>query len=148
LPDDLLIKADKMTMATSLELRVPLLDHRILEFAARLPESRKLRGLQMKYLLKSALRDQVPSEIRRRKKTGLPIPYERWMSEASSGTIRDLLLDDTAINRGYFERSEVERILQRNADQSDLSKEVFGLVVLELWHRLFVDGLPLSSLTL
>jgi asparagine synthase (glutamine-hydrolysing) len=148
LPDDLLIKADKMTMATSLELRVPLLDHRILEYAARLPESRKLHGLQMKYLLKSALKEQVPAEIRRRKKTGLPIPYERWTSQASAGAIRDLLLDETAIGRGYFERSEVERMLRRNAEQSDLSKEVFGLAVLELWHRLFVDGESASSLNL
>jgi asparagine synthase (glutamine-hydrolysing) len=148
LPDDLLIKADKMTMATSLELRVPLLDHRVLEYAARLPSSRKLRGLQTKYLLKSALKTRVPSEIRRRKKAGFPVPYVRWMSQASTGSVRDLLLEETAIGRGYFERSEVERLLQRNADQADASKEVFGLVVLELWHRLFVDGTPPSSLVL
>ncbi len=148
LPDDLLIKADKMTMAKSLELRVPLLDHRVLEFAARLPASRKLRGVQTKYLLKEALKDKVPTEIRRRKKTGFPVPYERWMSQASTGSLRDLLLDEAAIGRGYFERREIERILQRNAERSDLSKEVFGLVVLELWHRMFVDGAPMSSLDL
>jgi asparagine synthase (glutamine-hydrolysing) len=148
LPDDLLIKADKMTMATSLELRVPLLDHRVLEYAARLPSSHKLRGLQTKYLLKSALETRVPREIRKRKKAGFPVPYARWMSQASAGSVRDLLLEETAIARGYFERNEVERLLQRNADRADASKEVFSLVVLELWHRLFVDGTPPSSLVL
>jgi asparagine synthase (glutamine-hydrolysing) len=148
LPDDLLLKADKITMARSLELRVPLLDHRILEFAARLPTSRKLRGFQTKHILKEALRAQVPEEIRKRKKAGFPVPYERWIAEASAGSVRDLLLDDVAIGRGYFKRQEVESMLQRNAERGDLGKEVFGLVVLELWHRLFVDGTPVSSLSL
>jgi asparagine synthase (glutamine-hydrolysing) len=148
LPDDLLVKADKMTMARSLELRVPFLDHRVLEFAARLPTSRKLRGFETKHILKSALEAQVPKAIRKRKKTGFPVPYERWLAEVSQGSVRELLLDETAIGRGYFRRREVESMLQRNAEQRDLPREVFGLVVLELWHRLFVDGSPLSSLTL
>ncbi|MGI9641433.1 MAG: asparagine synthase (glutamine-hydrolyzing) [Acidimicrobiia bacterium] len=148
LPDDLLLKADKITMAQSLELRVPLLDHRVLEFAASLPSSRKLRGFQTKYLLKEALRAQVPDEIRTRKKTGFPVPYERWIAEASAGPVSDLLLDDVAIDRGYFRRSEIEAMLRRNADAGDLSREVFSLIVLELWHRLFVDGADVSSLSL
>lgn len=147
LPDDLLVKADKMTMAVSLELRVPLLDHRVLEFAARLPVSRKVRGFHTKHILKEALREQVPDQIRRRKKTGFPVPYERWLAEEALGWVRDLLLDETAIGRGYFEPSEVERMLQRHAERRDLSREVFGLIVLELWHRLFVDVSSLSSLT-
>jgi asparagine synthase (glutamine-hydrolysing) len=148
LPDDLLVKADKMTMAKSLELRVPFLDHRILEFAARLPTSRKLRGFQTKHLLKQALQAQVPEEIRKRKKTGFPVPYERWLADASLGSVRDLLLDEAAVGRGYFQRREIEALLDRNARQGDLPREIFGLVVLELWHRLFVDGSPLSSLAL
>jgi asparagine synthase (glutamine-hydrolysing) len=148
LPDDLLVKADKMTMAVSLELRVPLLDHRILEFAARLPISRKLRRLQTKHILRRALQAQVPDEIRRRKKIGFPVPYERWLAEASLGSVHDLLLDETAVGRGYFQPSEVERMLQRHAERRDLSREIFGLIVLELWHRLFIDTSTLSSLTL
>jgi asparagine synthase (glutamine-hydrolysing) len=148
LPDDLLLKADKITMAHSLELRVPLLDHRVLEFAASLPTSRKLKGLQTKYLLKEALRAQVPDEIRKRKKTGFPVPYERWIAEASGGSIRDLLLDDAALARGYFQRSHVEAMLKRNAEHGDVSREVFSLIVLELWHQIFVDDVAPSSLSL
>ncbi len=113
-----------------------------------MPVSRKLRGLQTKHILKRALRAQVPDEIRRRKKTGFPVPYERWLAEASLGSVRDLLLDETAVGRGYFQLSEVERMLQRHAERRDLSREIFGLIVLELWHRLFVDVSSLSSLTL
>ncbi len=79
LPDDLLLKADKMTMANSIELRVPLLDHKILEFAASLPENLKVRGLTTKYIAKSALRKTVPQEIFDRKKAGFPVPYERGL---------------------------------------------------------------------
>ncbi len=76
LPDDLLIKADKMTMANSVELRVPLLDHKVLEFAARLPRNQKVRRWTMKYLLKKVLRGRVPEEILYRRKAGFPVPYE------------------------------------------------------------------------
>src|ERR1700739_2207394 len=74
LPDDLLIKADKITMANSLELRVPLLDHRLLEFAAALPSSYKVRKFVTKYILKKALKDRIPRKIMNRKKTGFPVP--------------------------------------------------------------------------
>src|SRR5208337_1039084 len=74
LPDDLLLKADKMTMANSIELRVPFLDHKFLEFAASLPENFKVRGFTTKYIAKEALRDRVPQEILHRKKVGFPVP--------------------------------------------------------------------------
>jgi asparagine synthase (glutamine-hydrolysing) len=79
LPDELLIKADKMTMANSVELRVPLLDHKILEFAAGLPRNQKIRRLTMKYLAKKALRGHVPKEIVARRKAGFPVPYQMWL---------------------------------------------------------------------
>src|SRR5262249_46389262 len=75
LPDDLLLKADKMTMSNSIELRVPLLDHKLLEFAATLPENFKVRGFTTKYIAKTALRTRVPQEILDRKKAGFPVPY-------------------------------------------------------------------------
>ncbi len=80
LPDDLLIKADKITMANSIELRVPLLDHVVLEYAASLPTDFKLNGFTTKYILKKAFEGRVPHEILYRKKTGFPVPYEQWMS--------------------------------------------------------------------
>ena len=79
LPDELLLKADKITMANSVELRVPLLDHKVLEFAAALPIDFKVRGLETKYLAKRVLADRVPREIIKRKKAGFPIPYSSWL---------------------------------------------------------------------
>jgi asparagine synthase (glutamine-hydrolysing) len=79
LPDDLLVKADKMSMATSVELRVPLLDFQILEFAASLPHRYKVRGWELKRILKAALNQSVPKKIINRKKTGFPVPYDYWI---------------------------------------------------------------------
>jgi asparagine synthase (glutamine-hydrolysing) len=139
LPDDLLIKADKMTMANSIELRVPLLDHKILEFAASLPQNFKVRGFTTKYLAKKTLRGLVPREILQRKKTGFPVPYEKWLREDLQDWVHDLLLDSKATSRGYFRKSEVERMLSQDTSSGGYSKEIFDLTVLELWHREFVD---------
>ena len=140
LPDDLLIKADKMTMANSLELRVPLLDHRLLEFAASLPPHYKLKGFTLKYIWKKALSKRVPDRILKRKKAGFPVPYEFWLRNNFKDQIRDILTDRKTIERGYFQRAAVERLLNANSDFGTYSKEVFSLVALELWHRMFLDG--------
>jgi len=139
LPDDLLIKADKMTMANSLELRVPLLDHRVLEFAAGLPSDFKLRGFTTKYLLKRTLANRVPAEILNRKKAGFPVPYERWLREDCSETMRSVLLDPKTLERGYFEKAAIEKLLAANSETGSYPKEVFSLVTLELWHRAFLN---------
>lgn len=139
LPDDLLIKADKMTMANSVELRVPLLDHKVLEFAARLPRNQKVRGWTMKYLAKKALKEKVPHEILNRKKAGFPVPYDLWMRNNLREWVSGILLDRKTVSRGYFQRSGIEDLLRRNLDGPGYSKEIFALVVLELWHRSFVD---------
>jgi asparagine synthase (glutamine-hydrolysing) len=140
LPDDLLIKADKMTMANSLELRVPLLDHRLLEFAASLPANFKLKGFTLKYIWKKALSKRVPSSILKRKKAGFPVPYEFWLRNNLRDQIRDILTDRKTIERGYFQKSGVEKLIRTNSDFGTNSKEVFSLVALELWHRMFLDG--------
>jgi asparagine synthase (glutamine-hydrolysing) len=140
LPDDLLIKADKMTMANSLELRVPLLDHRLLEFAASLPAHYKLNGFTLKYIWKKALSKRVPDKILKRRKAGFPVPYEFWMRNNFKGQIRDILTDRKTIERGYFQRTAVEKLINANSDFGTYSKEVFSLVALELWHRMFLDG--------
>jgi len=138
LPDDLLIKADKMTMANSLELRVPLLDHRVLEFAASLPTHYKLRGFSLKYILKRALSKRVPRAILKRKKAGFPVPYESWMRGDLKNWLNGILLDRETSARGYFRKSTVEKILSENASSGKYSKELFSLAVLELWHRQFL----------
>lgn len=139
LPDDLLIKADRMTMANSLELRVPLLDHLVLEFAAGLPAHFKVKGWTTKRILKEAFRERIPREVIERRKTGLPVPLRRWMRKDLAGYVQDVLLSQTARNRGYFNKGAVERLLQRNATDGALMKEVFSLLTLEMWHAEFVD---------
>jgi asparagine synthase (glutamine-hydrolysing) len=140
LPDDLLLKADKMTMANSIELRVPLLDHKLLEFAASLPENFKVRGLTTKYIVKEALRDRLPREILQRKKAGFPVPYEIWLRTELKGWLSDVLLDSRTLSRGYFERSGIETLLFKDSTQGGYSKELLSLAALELWHREFLDS--------
>jgi asparagine synthase (glutamine-hydrolysing) len=145
LPDDLLIKADKMTMANSVELRVPLLDHKVLEFAARLPRNQKVRGWTMKYLLKKALTKHVPDEILYRRKAGFPVPYETWLRNDLRDWVRGILLSRETIARGYFQRKTIEKLIHQHQAGLGYSKEIFSLLILELWHRTFVDQQPQAA---
>jgi len=147
LPDDLLLKADKMTMANSIELRVPLLDHKILEFAAALPENFKVRGFTTKYIAKAALQSRVPHEILRRKKAGFPVPYESWLRKELKGWLQDVLLDRQTTARGYFNRGSVEALIAENSRSGKYAKELLSLAVLELWHRSFLTGSTLKAPT-
>ena len=140
LPDDLLIKADKMTMANSIELRVPLLDHRVLEFAASLPSRSKLRGCKTKAILKEALSKTIPNEISNRKKVGFPVPYASWIRNDLKDVVLDVLTDSKTTSRGYFRKDAVENLIQANANGADYSKEIFSLLSLELWQRVFLEN--------
>jgi asparagine synthase (glutamine-hydrolysing) len=140
LPDDLLVKADKMTMANSLELRVPLLDHQVLEFAASLPVDFKVRGKETKRVLKAAFASVLPAEVLGRRKAGFPVPYEFWLRHEFKKNIEDILLSDRAMSRGYFRKNEVIRLLQPGIRGENHAKEIFSLLALELWHRQFVDS--------
>jgi asparagine synthase (glutamine-hydrolysing) len=137
LPDDLLIKADKMTMANSLELRVPFLDHRVLEFAAAVPANLKVHGFTTKYLAKRALEERVPREILNRRKVGFPVPYEGWLRRELRDWVRDILLDSKTRNRGYFDPKKIETLLACSQSEGAHFKEIFSLTTLELWHRAF-----------
>jgi asparagine synthase (glutamine-hydrolysing) len=139
LPDDLLIKADKITMANSLELRVPLLDHLVLEFAASLPPQYKVRGMETKRVFKKAFARSIPKAILKRKKTGFPVPLRKWMQHDLRDFAHDILLSERASQRGYFRKGQMEATLAE-AGRGDLPKELFSLLTLELWHREFVDS--------
>jgi asparagine synthase (glutamine-hydrolysing) len=139
LPDDLLIKADRMTMANSIELRVPFLDHKVLEYAATLPAKQKVRGLEMKYLLKKALAKYVPAEILKRRKEGFVNPAANWLAHDLKDVVGDILLDSKTVSRGYFKRDVIEALIHRNLRPRRYTAEIFSLVVLELWHRTFFD---------
>jgi len=138
LVDDLLIKADRMSMATSIELRVPFLDHRLVERAAAMPPGHKLRRGETKCVLKRALRGLLPDRIVRRRKMGFPIPLELMFRGDLFDYASDLLLSRRALERGYFKGSEVERLLkQHRTGGAAHHREIWQLLVLEEWHRSF-----------
>jgi asparagine synthase (glutamine-hydrolysing) len=145
LPDDLLLKADKITMANSLELRVPLLDHKVLEFAASIPQDFKVRGNETKRALKSAFSRALPAEILNRKKVGFPVPFGDWLRGPLANRVSELLLSDRSVGRSYFERRAVEKLLRSHRETGSNSKEIFSLVVSELWFRRFLDAQPGSG---
>lgn len=138
LPDDLLVKADKMTMAASVELRVPLLDHHLLEFAASLPTRHKARAWSMKRVLKKVLEPVVPAEILNRRKAGFPVPYNRWMRRELRDFVHDTVLASQSFTSQYMDRAVVEGLLDSHDKGEYGAKEVFSLLTLELWYRRFV----------
>ena len=138
LPDDLLVKADKMTMAASVELRVPFLDHRLVEFAARLPVSYKIRNGQTKYLLKKAMERHLPPSVIYRSKKGFPVPVANWFRNGLYGIATEMLLNPQSAVSTYLQPVSVRRILeQHKAGNRDFSDELWGLLVLENWFRVF-----------
>jgi asparagine synthase (glutamine-hydrolysing) len=143
LPDDLLIKADKMTMANGLELRVPFLDHKLVEFAAALPNASKIHGKGGKTLLRSAMRGVLPDAIIDRPKKGFPIPIGSWLRTSLRQFTRDhLLARDSACSR-YVDRDETARLVEEHEQgRADRSQEIWTLLVFEFWHRHFIEDHP------
>jgi asparagine synthase (glutamine-hydrolysing) len=141
LPDLLLARGDKMSMAVSLEARVPLLDHKLVEFAASLPQNLKVRGLTRKYLLKKASKRWLPSEIIHRKKQGFPVPISLWLRNEARSFMRDVLSPDAVKRRGLFNSAFVEKLIQQHEGSfADHGSLLWGLMSVELWHRVFVDS--------
>jgi len=139
LPDNLLMKADKMTMATGLELRVPFLDHRLVEFAFTLPQTLKIRHGQGKYLLRRAMARVLPDTILRRPKKGFPVPTEFWLRAELRDLVRDTLLCSGSACRQYFNNPVLEKIIAENeARVAGRHQDVWTLLVFEFWHRIFV----------
>jgi asparagine synthase (glutamine-hydrolysing) len=140
LPYDLLVKVDIASMANSLEARSPFLDHKVMEFAARLPAHLKLRGGQGKFLLKKAFEPMLPREVLYRKKMGFGVPINRWLRSDLKQPAYDILLDSRTIGRGYFKRPAVQQLLDDHVSmRADHSYRLWALLWLELWHRMFVD---------
>jgi asparagine synthase (glutamine-hydrolysing) len=140
LPDDLLVKMDIASMAHSLEVRSPLLDHVVVEFAASLPLELKLRGSIQKYLLRQIMRPVLPESVTRRRKMGFAVPLDRWFKGELHAMALDVLLDATARNRGYFRPEAVNRLL--NEHERGIGRhhaKLWALLALELWHRMFLD---------
>lgn len=140
LPDELLVKADRMTMASSQELRVPFLDHRLVELAASLPPRLKVANGRGKVLLRRSLAGIVPRPILERGKRGFPVPTVPLLRRRKAFT-RDLLLDPGSACRGWFDVRALEGLLsEHESGRVPRDQEIWSLLVLELWHRVFLDG--------
>lgn len=140
LPGDLLVKADMATMANSLEVRSPLLDHDLVEWSMRLPTSYKIRGRQTKYILKEIARSLVPSELIDRPKMGFAIPRADWLRTGLHTMTHDLLTDSTAKERGWFAQTEVVKVLSDHDARRDRDSLIWPMLMLELWARTWLDS--------
>jgi len=147
LPEDILTKVDRASMANSLECRVPFLDHRVVEFMASVPPHYKLRGFLLKYLLKKTFKDKLPPKIYFRGKHGFGVPIGKWFREELYAFTEKILLEKRTISRGYFKRKGIERLLEEHKrGRFDHSHRLWTLLMLELWHRFYIDQ-RLSNLT-
>jgi asparagine synthase (glutamine-hydrolysing) len=134
LPDNLLLRGDQMTMAASLEERVPFLDHELVEFAASIPGRILTHGFRTKLFLKQALRPHLPEETLRRRKVGFTVPVGPWFRGPLKSLVADLLLSSTARSRGYFDRTNMERFAREHFDGvRDRQKQLWVLLNFELW---------------
>jgi asparagine synthase (glutamine-hydrolysing) len=143
LPGDILTKVDRMSMATSLEVRVPLLDHKLIEFVTRVPASLKLAGTETKQLLKRVAKDLIPAEILDRPKQGFGVPLEEWINLELRDQIRETLREPRTRQRGYVNSDYVDLILdEHHKGRRDHSQPLWSLLILELWHRRYIDQSP------
>jgi asparagine synthase (glutamine-hydrolysing) len=136
LPDDILTKTDRMSMAHSVEVRPPFLDHRIVEFAASLPASLKIRGSRQKILLKELMRDKLPSSILQRRKVGFDIPVHDWLRGCLRPLMEEVLMDGASDHEGLFRRDVIETQIRRHLERRvNAGYNLWGLMVLFLWMK-------------
>lgn len=139
LPGDLLVKADVSSMANSLELRSPMLDVTLVEWGLSLPDRYKIKGFETKRILKDIARSLVPAELVDRPKMGFAIPRATWLRHDMKEMMMDLLMDQTATNRGWFDSSEVKKLINSHLNGQDRDKVLWPLIMLELWARNWFD---------
>jgi len=140
LVDDILVKSDRMSMGAGIESRVPFLDHRVVEFAASLPQHLKVSGLSSKIVLKRLAERYIPHETIYRRKVGFSVPLTRWFAGPWRSLIDDVLLSDRCLDRGYYDADVVRGIVSDHVrGRVDREQGIWLMLVLEIWHRLFVD---------
>ncbi len=146
LPGDILTKVDRMSMAVSLETRTPLLDHKLIEFVCGIPSSLKLNGEVTKSLFKRAVSELVPRELLERPKQGFGVPIQKWINQELREQIHGTLTGGRARGRGYFDSKHIELLLsEHERGRRDHSAQIWSLFMLELWHRKFIDAVPLPA---
>jgi asparagine synthase (glutamine-hydrolysing) len=138
---ELLMKQDNMSMAASIESRVPFLDHVLVEFAASIPARFQTRGLEGKLILKAAVEDLLPESIIHRRKLGFPTPWSGWLAGPQLDVIEGFLIEPRSLERGLFRPDSVRRLFaEHRARHVDHYDRIWRLLNLELWHRVFIDG--------
>jgi asparagine synthase (glutamine-hydrolysing) len=138
---ELLMKQDNMSMAASIESRVPFLDHVLVEFATRIPREVQIQGLAGKRILKKAVEDLLPHSILYRPKLGFPTPWSGWLAGPRLESIREMLLEPRSLNRGYFHREAIETLFnEHRAKHRDNYDRIWRLLNLEIWHRVCLEG--------
>jgi asparagine synthase (glutamine-hydrolysing) len=137
---ELCMKQDQMSMAASVESRVPFLDHELVEFAVNIPSELKTSGLTGKRILKKALKGRLPDEILHRRKMGFPTPLSTWLSGSQLDSVADMLLSERSVSRDIFRAEGLRRLLAEHRDgHRDHSNKLWRLLNLELWHQIFID---------
>src|SRR4029077_5349891 len=137
---ELLMKQDQMSMAASIESRVPFLDHKLVEFVARLPDAWKLAGWTGKRLLREAIKGLVPESILNRPKLGFPVPFANWTREGWNGVAREVLLDRRSRERGVLDPAAIDQLLHDHREgRVEGGDRIWTLLNLELWYRTFID---------
>jgi len=145
---ELLMKQDQMSMAASIESRVPFLDHQLVEFAARLPDEWKLSRATTKRILREAMKGRLPDAILKRPKMGFPVPVGAWLRGPWNAVARDVLLDRRSRERGIVDPSAVDALLADHAaGRADGTDRLWSLLNLELWFRTFIDNDGVQTLS-
>lgn len=138
---ELLMKQDNMSMAASIESRVPFLDHVLVEWTTRVPSSIQIHGAAGKQILKKAMENLLPREVIYRTKLGFPTPWSDWLASARLDSIERLLLEPRSVDREFFNRGAIERIFREHRNQHrDHYDRIWRLLNLELWHRVCIEG--------
>ncbi|PWU20657.1 MAG: asparagine synthetase B, partial [Candidatus Rokuibacteriota bacterium] len=141
LPDDILVKVDRTSMAHSLEARVPLLDHKLVEFAATIPPELMLKGLCKKYLLKRVMAHRLPRKILNRRKGGFNVPIPAWLRHELRDYVRDVLSEKRLREQGFFNPQYVQQLVRdHNELKADYSRNIWGLLIFALWHEQYGTG--------
>jgi asparagine synthase (glutamine-hydrolysing) len=143
LPDDLLLLTDRMSMAVSLECRVPLLDHELVELAARIPERLKMRGGRLKHVMKAALADLLPRDTLERRKRGFGAPMGAWLKQGLKPLLHDVLSRDAVERRGIFRHAAIAALIaDHEANRIDGTDRLLALLNFEIWARIYLDDRP------
>jgi len=139
LPNDVLLKNDKMTMAHSLEARVPFLDHKFAEFTTKIPSNLKLKWLSEKYILRKSMKGLIPEEIIKRKKHGFTVPIKTWMDGDLKSISDDIFSKRKIEERGYWNYPYIERLLQKDMGNEFYRRQFWTILTFEMWHKIFIE---------